>query len=418
MNPSAPHDEPSAAPSGLDWLYQTQLFGIKLGLENMHRLLQALDLPAAGQKFLHVAGTNGKGSTCAFLHAVLKEAGLRAGLFTSPHLVRFNERIRDGEREIRDDEIEAGLARLRALVADWDPHPTFFELTLALALDWFRQRGVDWVVLETGLGGRLDATNALRPEVCVITRIGLDHQAQLGGTLAEIAAEKAGICKPGVPVVTGPQAPEARAVLEAAARAQGAPLTQVDEPLEGVELGLTGEHQAWNAALAVQALREAGLSQPALVLQEALRGVHWPARFQTLADGRVIVDGAHNADAADALARTWRQQFPGETATVVFGGSTGKDLAAVMQPLLAIGARWILTGFDSPRSVPAAELRAVWDRLPKEDATPVCDETPDLGSALALAERSSQRLLVTGSLFLAGEYLARREGAAHQPSAQ
>src|SRR5690606_1265909 len=124
-----------------------------------------------GMKFIHVAGTNGKGSTCAFMHAILREAGVSAGLFTSPHLIRFNERIRDAEREITDEEIEAGLAQIRTLVADWDPHPTFFEITLALALDWFRQRGSEWVILETGLGGRLDATNAITPEISVLTRI-------------------------------------------------------------------------------------------------------------------------------------------------------------------------------------------------------------------------------------------------------
>lgn len=400
----------------LEWLYGTQLYGMKPGLENTRRLLEARGLPGQGMRFLHVAGTNGKGSTCAFMHSILGAAGIRAGLFTSPHLARFNERIRDTEREITDGEIESGLARIRALVADWQPHPTFFEITLALALDWFRERGVEWVVLETGLGGRLDATNVVLPEVCVITRVGMDHMAQLGGTLAEIAEEKAGIIKAGVPVVTGPQETGARRVLRAAAESKKAPLIEVDEPLQGIPLGLAGAHQAWNAALAVAALRETGLPLPALVMEAGLRGVAWPARFQSFDEGRVILDGAHNPDAARALAEAWKAAFPGEKAVVLFGGSTGKDHAETLLPLMETGARWVLTGFDSPRSVPLSVLEEAF--LAAGGEARLCEQARTLPEALALASRHGGRVLICGSLFLAGEYLALRAREKHQPSAQ
>lgn len=402
MNP------PSLSPS-LEWLYGTQLFGIKLGLDNVHRLLEALGRPQEGLKFIHVAGTNGKGSTCAFMHSVLNEAGARAGLFTSPHLVRFNERIRDTERQISDEEIETGLARLRERVAGWDPHPTFFELAFALALEWFRTRGVEWVVLETGLGGRLDATNAITPEVSVITRIGMDHMEQLGDTLEKIAAEKAGIIKPGIPVVTAPQTREAMAVLEKTARERKAPLLVVDGAVTGVPLGLAGPHQGWNAAVAVEALREAGVRAPAIVFEAGLAKVEWPARFQRLEEGRIILDGAHNGDAARALAAAWKAEFPGEKATVVLGGSTGKDLVEVVRPLAGLAERWVLTRFDSPRSVPVEALEAALNEV---DGLVPRKAAGSLQEALKLASQRPERVLVVGSLFLAGEMLASLEPAA------
>lgn len=406
---------PASPVSALDWLYSTQLYGIKLGLENLHKLLAALDLPGESMKFIHVAGTNGKGSTCAFMHSVLKASGMNAGLFTSPHLIRFNERIRDAEREITDEEIEAGLAKLRTLVADWDPHPTFFELALALALDWFRQRGVTWVVLETGLGGRLDATNALTPEVSVITRVGMDHKEQLGDTLAKIAAEKAGIIKAGVPVVIAPQEETALKVITQTAKGLKSELIVVDGPVTEVELGLIGPHQGWNAALALVALREAGIRVPAVMAEAGLAEVVWPGRFQRLHEGGLILDGAHNADAALALAWTWKTQFPGEKATLIFGGSTGKELVEVMWPLAEIAKRWILTRFDSPRSVP---LEALKSALTEADPEATSQLTPTLDQALDLAAKFPERVLVAGSLFLVGELLAGEQRLERQKSSQ
>lgn len=400
----------------LSWLYSTQLYGIKLGLDNVHRLLAALDHPEAGLKFIHVAGTNGKGSTCAFIHAILSRAGVQAGLFTSPHLVRFNERIRDTEREISEDEIEAGLKKLRELSSGWEAHPTFFELTFTLALDWFRQRGLTWVVLETGLGGRLDATNAITPEVSVITRIGFDHMEQLGDSLSKIAIEKAGIIKPGIPVVTGLQDPAAMAVIQDTAKRLRAPLLIVDSPVEGIKLGLQGPHQAWNAAVALDAAREAGIFLPAMLLEEALLSVQWPGRFQALQNGRLILDGAHNPEAALVLAGTWEQAFPHEKADIIFAAARDKDVAGVIQELIPIAASWHLTTFQSSRSMPPSQIR---DIIVSFDApkVPVLEHA---SVADALQAPASRRKLVCGSLYLVGEALAwqqnRQDG--FQPSLQ
>lgn len=400
----------------LDWLYSTQLYGIKLGLDNVHKLLAAMELPQAGMKFIHVAGTNGKGSTCAFMHAIMKESGLSAGLFTSPHLIRFNERIRDTEREITDEEIETGLSKIRDLVKDWETHPTFFEIALALALDWFRMRGNEWVILETGLGGRLDATNAITPEISVLTRIGMDHREQLGNTLTLIAGEKAGIIKPGVPVVSAAQDDEVTKVIEQTAKKLKSDVTFVDGPLSHVKLGLMGPHQAWNAAVALEALREVGLRVPAMVLESALQKVHWAGRFHELEEGRVIVDGAHNGDAALALAWTWRTEFPGQKATIIFGGSSGKDLVEVMWPLAEIAERWILTPFHSPRSVPVESLAEALNEA-VEDAEWM--EASNLDDAYLEAQKFSDRILVTGSLFLVGEFLSKVSASGgYQPSVQ
>ena len=182
----------------LAWLFGTQRFGIKLGLENSRRLFRALDVPSPNERLIHVAGTNGKGSVCALLDSICRAAGYRTALFTSPHLVTFRERMQVNGELISEDEVARGLTKIRKLIADWEPHPTFFEITTALALDHFRNSEAEIIVLETGMGGRLDATNAVHPIVSVLTPIDYDHQKWLGASLAEIAREKAGIIKPRV----------------------------------------------------------------------------------------------------------------------------------------------------------------------------------------------------------------------------
>ena len=402
---SAPNNEKTL----LDWLYSTQLFGIKLGLDNVRKLLREMELPDEGQKFIHVAGTNGKGSVCAFIHSIMKSGGINAGLFTSPHLIQFRERVRDTERMIESSEIVEKLASLRTKVTEWDPHPTFFELTFALALDWFRDRKNEWVVLETGLGGRLDATNALKPEVTVITSVSMDHQGLLGDSLREIAREKAGIIKPGIPVLTIKQHPDVMEIISMTARERGAPLQVVTTPVRGYELGLAGQHQLWNAALAVAALKAVGLRFPESVLRAGLKQVDWPARFQRLdADNRMILDGAHNIDSAETLVRTWQQKFPGEKASIVFGAASSKDVRAILRAMQPIAARWHFTGFQSTRSAPPAHIREVLAAMFGPSVETHVHESPDL--AIAAAKKGKERTLITGSLYLAGEVLAHVRG--------
>jgi dihydrofolate synthase/folylpolyglutamate synthase len=399
----------------IDWLYSTQLFGIKLGLDNVQRLLRELGLPTGGQKFIHVAGTNGKGSTCAFMHSILKQAGITAGLFTSPHLVHFGERIRDAERMISSAEIAAGINRLRERVSGWNPHPTFFELTLALALEWFARRGNPWVILETGLGGRLDATNAILPAVSVITPIGWDHMDMLGDTLEKIATEKAGIIKPGVPVITMTQEAEVLEVIRTTAAERGAPLT-VLETAWSHETGLPGPHQRWNAAMAVAALKAAGFAFAESVIEQGLREVEWPARFQKIRPG-IVIDGAHNLDAARVLVRTWQEQFSQRRAQVVFGAVAGKDVSGVLREIACIADGWHFTSFGSPRALSAEELCRAWEGLGL-DPRPVAAHA-SVAEALRAACGTSP-VLIAGSLYLAGEAIALIEGQteAYERSAQ
>ena len=243
----------------LAWLYGTQNFGIKLGLDRVRDFLAALGWEGSGQRFLHVAGTNGKGSVCAMLDSVCRAAGLRTGLFTSPHLVSFRERILiDGER-VSKEALAEELTAIRIVCEREETHPTFFEITAALALQLFRKHGVEVAVLETGMGGRLDATNVVRPKAAVITSIGLDHMQFLGETLEEIAWEKAGIIKPGTPLVTGPLPLEAREVVAKAAAERGAEWVEVMDQWRESPIGLKGAHQRINAAVAARALEAAEL---------------------------------------------------------------------------------------------------------------------------------------------------------------
>ncbi|MGI8437192.1 MAG: bifunctional folylpolyglutamate synthase/dihydrofolate synthase [Chthoniobacterales bacterium] len=413
----------------LTWLFGTQKFGIKLGLDNIERLLSELKIPrngdfqiadggleaAAPWRIVHVAGTNGKGSVCAMIDSICRAADYRTGLFTSPHLVTFRERIQvDGEM-IGEEEVARGLTTIRDLVSAWDPHPTFFEIATALGLIHFREFGCEIIVLETGMGGRLDSTNAVAPVVSVITPIALDHQKWLGHTLGEIASEKAGIIKPGVPVVAAPQSSEAERVLRARAAACGVQLTFVSEPIrEGV--GLAGEHQKWNAALAVAACRSAGISVDECAIRKGLAEVQWPARFQVF-DGRVVIDGAHNPAGARALVETWREAFGDERATMIFGVLADKDAAASYRILSEIAGEMLLPQFRGERVRPPAELAQIVARITPEME---CRTFASVARAIAFARNRRRRILVTGSLHLAGETLAllRGEPAAFEECAQ
>ena len=394
----------------VDWVYSTQLFGMKLGLESIADVLSALSVPLEGQRFVHVAGTNGKGSVCAMAESVLREAGYRTGLFTSPHLISYRERIVvDGEM-VPEELVAAGLSHIRELVEDWDTHPTFFEITLALAMWVFAERGIEVGVLETGMGGRLDATNVIEPDVSVITPIALDHTQWLGETIEAIAAEKGGIIKPGVPVVCSPQLPAAAEVLERIAEERGAPLRWVEAAYAG-EVGLAGEHQKLNAAVAIAALRAAPFEIPAESVGAGVASVRWRARFQRLGP-RLVVDGAHNPAAAAATVETWRQTFGDRKATVVFGVVESKDVRGVLDLIGRIAGRWIFCEVNSVRGIPPGDL--VTQVADREIGAAVAT---GVGEALQLAEEDDL-VLVCGSLFLAGEALSLLEGGEFETSAQ
>jgi len=399
----------------LAWLYGTQLIGIKLGLEGTHRLLEVLEVDVSHWTVWHVAGTNGKGSVCACLESVLRTSGRRTGLFTSPHLISFRERIRLGFVPVEPEVVTDGIVRLRELVQGWDPHPTFFELTTALALRAFQDAGIDDLILETGMGGRLDATNAIPSDISIITSIGFDHQKWLGDTLGKIAAEKAGIFKPGVPAVIPGNLPlEAAEVIRSRAKEVGSPLTEVREPLgDDWPGGLRGPHQRWNAALAVTALRilRPGLEESGLRL--GIAGARWPARFQVFEqkDRTLVVDGAHNPEAARTLVATWREEFGGRRPVLIFGTVGDKDAVAMFSCLRALAERVIFTSVPTERGRDGAELAAELGLAPGDCVI------EDVGRALAAA--SSGWVLVAGSLYLAGKVLEELQpGESFEPSLQ
>jgi dihydrofolate synthase/folylpolyglutamate synthase len=407
-----------------------------LRLDRMRALLRLLGDPQDRLRIVHVAGSKGKGSTAALLAAVLGRAGYRTGLFTSPHLTRVEERIQIDGQPITPRELTVLLGEVRAALAGRRLEPTFFEIATALGFLHFWRRRVEAAVIEVGLGGRFDSTNVCRPLLSIITSISLDHTQQLGDRLASIAAEKAGIIKPGRPVVSGVTVPEARAVIERVARARRAPLRQLgadfryeyvpgrvtaeatrlprvrfasvtSPPSEWLELGLLGEHQAANAAVAVSAvevLRSAGWHVGASAVAAGLAGVYWPARLEVT--GRrplVVLDCAHNVASAEALVAALHATFPPARRWLIFAGSGDKDLSGMLRVLAPHFAHAFLTRYaGSARGVPAEELAALLRRtadLPHS----ACPTPPDAWRTARARAGPDDLICVTGSVFLAGE---------------
>lgn len=410
----------------LAWLYGLQRFGIKLGLENIARLLSELSLCANGHRIIgrnavsprvvHVAGTNGKGSVCAMIDAICRAQGYRTGLFTSPHLVTFRERIRVNGEMISEEAVAHGLTTIRDLVTSWDPHPTFFEVVTALATQHFSDMNVEIVVLETGLGGRLDATNAIQSSVSVITPIDFDHEKWLGTTIAEIAAEKAGIIKPGVPVVSAGQRPEAEKVIRTRAAKCGASVQFVTQCYSDSSVALPGSNQRENAALAIAATRAAQIDVDEATVVNGLASIDWPARFQRW-DSRTIIDGAHNTAAARTLAQTWREVFGNQRATLVLAILSDKDLRGICEALVPISESVLLPKIRSERAADPDALAKLFSTITPSLPYSI---TPNITDAVSRARTTPNPILITGSLHFAGEVLAhlRGEPAAFEECAQ
>ncbi len=400
----------------LAWLYGLQRFGIKLGLENIRRLIAELHIDLRGSRVIHVAGTNGKGSVCAMIDSILREHGRRTGLFTSPHLVTFRERISVNGEMISQDAVANGLTAIRGLVADWNPHPTFFEIITALALKYFSEEKIDIVVLETGMGGRLDATNAVQSDVSVITSIDFDHEKWLGRSLREIATEKAGIMKPKVPVICAPQRPEAEEMIRGRAAECEAPIEFVTASYDKTLIALAGSYQKQNAALAIAALRVANIDINDSSIARGLASVDWPARFQHWND-RIVIDGAHNPAAAYVLAQTWRETFGDQRAMLILAIFSDKDLRGICEALAPISDYVFLPKIRSERAAPPDELAKVLSTITPSLPYSI---TESIGEALAFARSKPNPILITGSLHFAGEVLAhlRGEPAAFEECAQ
>jgi dihydrofolate synthase/folylpolyglutamate synthase len=346
-----------------------------------------------------VAGTNGKGSTCALIASICREAGFRTGLYTSPHLISFRERIQINGTYIPEDDVLDGILRIREVIKDWDPHPTFFEITTALALEWFKRRDADIVVLETGMGGRLDATNIVTPIVSVITPIGFDHEKYLGDTVETIAREKAGIIKRSCAVVSSLQHPAATAVLNLKAREMGTSISWAHSPYNG-PVGIPGDIQNWNASLAILAIQASTLRICMQTIQKGLSKAHWPGRFQQVSNN-LILDGAHNPDAAKVLVKNWVNCFGSEKAALIFGCMADKNIAEILKILEPLVASIHLTPIQSPRAVSLDQLESICRSL-----LPTIPNYVHMSLEDALQTPTQTRRLVTGSLFLVGDALA------------
>ena len=418
----------------LAWLYSLQRFGIKLGLENIRRLLAELGLGSArasrpGSRpggalasrktfgnVIHVAGTNGKGSVCAMIDSIYRVHGYRTGLFTSPHLITFRERIRINDEMISEDAVANGLTLIHDLIADWQPHPTFFEVTTALALKSFAEANLDVVILETGLGGRLDATNAVQSDVSVITPIDFDHEKWLGDSLEKIATEKAGIIKPNVPVVSSPQRAEVEKIIRARAIECEAPLQFVNEVYNHSSIALVGDYQKESAAVAIAAIHGARIEMDESATARGLATVECPARFQKW-DERTIIDGAHNPAAARVLAKTWREIFGDQRATLVLAVLSDKDFRGICEALVPIADSVLLPKIRSERAAAPNQLARIIASNASASSTgasPVpslpYSIVPSLSEALDLARAKPNPILITGSLHFAGEVLAHLRG--------
>jgi dihydrofolate synthase/folylpolyglutamate synthase len=409
-------------------LFSLRRMGVRLELERMEAALRAVGDPHRGLAFVHLAGTNGKGSTAAFLDAMLRAAGHRVGLFTSPHLSRFTERIRLGGVEIAPEDVVRLEAEARARVA---VPLTFFEVVTLLALMHYRERGAEIVVLETGLGGRFDATNVVLPEVAVVTGIALDHTEYLGDTPGAIAFEKAGIMKAGRPVVaTAPAGEALRVIVEEAAR-RPAPLSLLGRDFDLVpdgdgfvfrglgapdlhvpRLGLRGPHQRGNAALALAAaelLARRGVRLPAAARALGLAECRWPGRLEEVSSHpRIWVDAAHNPAGAEALAGALAE-VSFRRLTLVVGVLRDKDAAGILAPLLPLAHRVITVAPRGARALPAADLAAL---------APGAEAAGDLAAGLARARAGSgpdDLYVVAGSMFLVGEARELLLGEAADP---
>ena len=411
-------------------LYNLRRFGVKLELGTIRRMLAGLGNPQDSFKTIHIAGTNGKGSVAATLYAILMEAGYSVGLYTSPHLVQFNERIAVDGQLATDEEILEAYLSVRS-ISPGEREPTFFEYTTAMAFSVFAKRHVDWVVVETGMGGRMDATNVIVPVVSVITNVGLEHQQYLGRTLEEIAWEKGGIIKKGVPVVTGASQPKVLSVLQAIADIRKCELYRLkkdfniqknsdgtisyrgmDHTYPGLELQLIGDHQLKNAALSIatcELLRDRRVLIDERAIREGLRSTRWPGRLEIVRQSpELILDGAHNLDAARTLAKHLETAYAGRDITLVIGILSDKPYEKILKILVPLCKRVICTKPKIDRALPVETIENISRKIVSDVIT-----VPKVDRAVQTALQKAKPndvICVAGSLYVVGEAKAYLDG--------
>ena len=407
----------------LENMYSLRRFGIKLGLSTIRNILKGLGNPQKRFTGIHIAGTNGKGSIASGIASILKASGYRVGLYTSPHLVRFNERIQIDGKEISDHRVVDAYNAVRH-VHYGDREPTFFEFATAMAFHEFAAKGVDWGIIETGMGGRLDATNILQPAVCVITNISLEHKSYLGNTIAEISGEKAGIIKKHIPVVTGVRQKQARAVVSDMATAKSAPLFQFGKDFrvrrkpnggfdyygftstwKDLNTSLMGRHQVDNAAIMLavcEVLKQNGTAIQEQDLRKGLTQINWPGRLEKVSDApMIILDGAHNLSAARNLAKLLRRDLKTRKITMVLGMLDDKPYKQMLQALVPICRRVILTRPVIDRALEPHQLFEAARHL-AENITVVADVDTAVKSAVTTAKKDDV-ICIAGSLYVVGE---------------
>ena len=429
-----------------DWMFGLERFGIKLGLENTAEFLSRSGNPQRDFRSVHVTGTNGKGSVCVLVAEILRKHGLKVGLYTSPHLVDFRERIEvNGRRISEEDVLRIGLELKKTMEAmasdDREKQLTFFEFTTGLAFKHFSEERVDMVVAEVGMGGRLDATNVLLPEVSVITRIGLEHTNYLGTTIPDIAREKAGIIKSGVSVVTCENKPEALSVIESTCSRKNAPMrrlgkdfgiSDVRQSLAGttfdyrgarrmkdLNVRLLGGYQAENAAAAIAAveeLAEKGIRVSEEDVRKGLSSARWPGRLDIVSiEPLVIFDGSHNPDGVRTTASVLKQ-LDLAPLTVVVACMDDKDARGIVRSLAPIAAKMIVTQARYKRALDAEKLL----QIVKEEFAGGSEMFPDARTAFerGVGSISGKGMCIIGSLYLVGEAIewwsSRGEGARTQ----
>jgi len=414
----------------VDYLYSLQRYGIKLGLENSLRLMDILGNPHESFHSIHIAGTNGKGSTSAMIASMLKENGFRVGLYTSPHLVSFTERIRVNGVPISEYDVIRLTAYIRNAIAHTDIKPTFFEFATAMAFFYFASEKIEWAVVEVGMGGRLDATNVLTPKICVITNIGLDHTEFLGKSIPEIAFEKAGIIKPGVPVVTATAEPLALKVIKERAESSNSQVHLYGKDFKGIlasmdsihiefdymgykdysrlYLPLTGRHQLPNVSIAIRVceiLTEKGFPTYEDAIYKGLSRLNFEGRLECVSQSPyILLDGAHNPQAAEALAITMEELFPQGKVILIVGIMKDKDIEGILKPLTNISQTVILTKPIGERAASPEKLKECVKNLHRSEAVLLTSST--VSEALELAKtlwKEGDVILVTGSFYTTGE---------------
>lgn len=416
----------------IEYLTSPRWQTMSLGLERTRALLSGLDDPQRQLRFVHVAGTNGKGSTCAFAASVLEQAGYRVGLFTSPAVYSFEERIRVNGQPIAYDELTSVTEAVKQVAETLEEHPTEFELLTGVAFTHFVRSRCDMVVVEVGMGGRLDSTNVIEaPEVAVITPVSFDHCAFLGDTLAEIAGEKAGIIKPGAPVVCAPQAPEAEAVIRQVAHEHACPFVQVDLSLEqgseecfsyrgrcDLALGVRGVFQLENAATALDALdvlKQRGWTIPEEAIREGLRLAHWPGRFEAVsAEPLIIFDGGHNLSGISALAASLEHVYPQHYRIIISGVLADKDYSDMAEVLVDMADEIITVTPDTARALAAKDYAEALRHTHESRRAHIVVEASSISEGVAEALKRYEGahranlvplICVCGSLYLLGSVM-------------